>query len=203
VLHVLEATVRVLENHGARISASSPHVDGASEAFLHLRAAEFVSEWGDALEAYPDDFNEHLTWNINLGRTLSGRDIMRAQERQTTLMRGAARFFEDYDLLLAPAATVPPFPISWDYPRRVAGEDQHNYLDWMRAATSISMLGTPALSLPAGFTDAGLPVGLQMVSAFGSDTRLLGMARTVESLTNFAYHRPTSPLSNPSTTAAV
>ncbi|NYF14852.1 amidase [Pseudoclavibacter sp. JAI123] len=191
VLGVLESMVALLDDNGAHVSLASPELDGAAEAFMKLRAAEFESEWGEAADADPEDFNELLTWNIRLGRTLSGRDIMRAQERQSQLMREATRFLAEYDVLLAPAATTAPFPIDWDYPRSVAGEAQDTYLDWMRAATMITMLGTPALSLPAGFTDDGLPIGVQMVSAFGSDARLLGTARTFESLTGYSSHRPT------------
>ncbi|UOR01642.1 amidase family protein [Leucobacter allii] len=193
VLDVLGRTVALLAEHGAIVEEASPALAGAAEAFLTLRAAEFEAEWGAALAADPEDFGERIAWNIRLGRGLSGHDVMRAQERQTALMREAARFFTEHDLLLAPVSTVAPFPVEWDYPRTVAGEPQEHYLDWMRAATVVTMLGVPALSLPAGFTDSGLPVGLQMIAAHGADARLLGAARTVEALTGWAAHAPRLP----------
>ncbi|MEJ6488872.1 amidase family protein [Leucobacter sp. USCH14] len=190
---VLSSAAAVLAEHGAHVETACPDLSGAADAFLTLRAAEFEIAWGAELDAHPDDFNERLTWNIRQGRSLMGRDIMRAQERQTALMRGAARFFEQFDVLLAPAATVAPFPVEWDYPRTVEGEPQAHYLDWMRAATTITMLGAPALSVPAGFTRDGLPVGLQMVGPFGSDHRLLGIAQAYEALTGFARLSPELP----------
>ena len=190
VIAVLESAAGVLADLGADVADACPDLTGAAEAFLALRAAEFEAEWGDALDADPEDFNERMTWNVRLGREQSGRDVMRAQERQTALMRAAARFFEDYDVLLAPAATVAPFPVEWDYPATVAGERQRHYLDWMRAATTITMLGVPALSVPAGFTPAGLPVGLQMVAAHGADTALLDAARCFERATGHAARAP-------------
>ncbi|MGW9020277.1 amidase [Leucobacter chromiiresistens] len=193
VAAVLEEAVSRFAEQGASVEIACPDLAGAADAFLTLRAAEFEIAWGDQLDAHPDDFNDHLTWNIEQGRTLTGRDVMRAQERQTTLMREAARFFERFDVLLAPAATVAPFPVEWDYPRTVAGEAQAHYLDWMRAATTITMLGTPALSVPAGFTAEALPVGLQMVGPFGSDLRLLGIAKAFETLTGFARRTPHLP----------
>ncbi|MBS3182844.1 amidase family protein [Leucobacter manosquensis] len=193
VAEVLERAVALLAEAGASVETACPDLSGAADAFLTLRAAEFEMTWGDALDADPEDFNERLTWNITQGRSLTGRDIMSAQERQTALMRGAARFFENFDVLLAPAVTVAPFPVDWDYPRTIAGEAQAHYLDWMRAATTITMLGVPALSVPAGFTRESLPVGLQMVGPFGSDHRLLGIARAYEALTGFARHSPELP----------
>lgn len=193
VLEVLSTAARVFAEHGAHVEEACPDLTGAADAFVHLRAAEFDAEWGDALDADPEGFNDRMTWNIQLGRTLTASDVMRAQERQTTLMRAAARFFGEVDVLLAPAVTVAPFPVEWDYPENVAGEPQQHYLDWMRAATEITMLGVPALSVPAGFTPDGLPVGLQMVSAFGADLSLLRAARAFESLTGHARRAPRLP----------
>lgn len=190
VIAVLERAVRVFADLGATIVEASPNLTGAAESFVTLRAAEFEAEWGDELDVFPEDFNDRIRWNIELGRPLTGRQIMRAQEQQTTLMREGARFFGEYDVLLAPAVTVAPFPVEWDYPHEVAGEAQAHYLDWMRAATEITMLGVPALSVPAGFTAGGLPIGLQMISASGSDRRLLCLARVYESVTRFANVLP-------------
>ena len=187
---VLARAAALFAEQGADVEEACPDLRGAADAFLTLRAAEFEAEWGAALDAHPEDFNERIAWNIRQGRTLSGHDVLRAQSEQTRLMRGAARFFDSYDVLLAPASTVAPFPVEWDYPRSVAGEAQAHYLDWMRAATTITVLGVPALSVPAGFTDAGLPVGLQIVGPHGRDRRLLSVARHYEARTGFASRAP-------------
>ena len=190
VLEVLERAVRVFADAGAEVVEACPDLDGATEAFLTLRAAEFEAEWGDQLARDPEDFNDRITWNIERGRELSGRDVMRAQEQQTRIIRAGAEFFSDVDVLLSPAAQVAPFPVTLDYPHEVAGQTQQHYLDWMRAATAITMLGVPAISVPAGFTAAGLPVGLQIASRIGTDARLLGTARVYEALTDFGSRAP-------------
>ena len=107
----------------------------------------------------------------------------------TRLVRNAARFFTRYDLVLAPAAQVTPFPVELQYPTEINGQPQHSYLDWMRAAYLFSPLGIPAISVPAGFTPAGLPVGLQMLSARGKDARLLRIAKSYEHLST-AFRTP-------------
>lgn len=190
VLEVLERAVAVFSAEGADVIEACPDLDGATDAFLTLRAAEFDAEWGDALEGDPEDFNERITWNIEQGRALSGRAVMRGQEQQTRTIRAGADFFADFDVLLSPAAQVAPFPVELDYPREIAGHAQRHYLDWMRAATAITMLGVPAISVPAGFTASGLPVGLQIASRVGSDRRLLGIARAFEILTDFGSRAP-------------
>ena len=190
VLEVLERAVAVFAAEGADVVEACPDLDGATDAFLTLRAAEFEADWGDALARDPEDFNDRITWNIERGRELSGRAVMRAQEQQTRTIRAGAAFFAEFDVLLSPVAQVEPFPVELDYPRAVAGHAQQHYLDWMRAATAITMLGVPAISVPAGFTSTGLPIGLQIASRLGADHRLLGIARAFETITDFGSRAP-------------
>ena len=72
-------------------------------------------------------------------------------------------------MLVQPVSQVPPFPVELEYPTEVAGESMTTYLDWMASCWSITVLGGPAISVPCGFTDDGLPVGLQIVGEPGDD----------------------------------
>jgi amidase len=146
--------------------------------------------WGDQLAAEPDAFNHFLAGNIREGGLLSGRDVVRAEEGMTRLIRKAARFFERYDLVIAPASQVVPFDVDLEYPTEIEGHQLQDYLDWMRAPYLFTPLGLPALSVPAGFTPAGLPVGLQMVGARGSDSRLLRLASAFEKISSCSSVRP-------------
>jgi amidase len=77
---------------------------------------------------------------------------------------------------------VPPFPADQEYPTEINGRPMTTYLDWMRSAYVITVTGCPAISLPAGETGDGLPVGIQVVAPFGADRRLLEVAAAVEAL---------------------
>ncbi|MEB4613982.1 amidase [Leucobacter sp. M11] len=190
VLAALTPIVERFVELGASVTEACPPLDEAEQVFRTLRAAEFSAEWEQRLAEDPEDFNERLTGNIRDGEDLSAADAMRAQEGMTRLVRGADRFFEDYDLLLAPVTQVPAFPVEWDFPAEVAGELQRDYLGWMRSVFLLSPLGIPGISVPAGFTPEGLPVGLQLLSARGSDQRLLSIAQSFESVTRFADLSP-------------
>ena len=88
-----------------------------------------------------------------------------AYRRLTAIADRVRTFFERYDLLALPVAQVPPFPVEEEYPATVAGRPQASYLDWMRSAYLITVTGCPAISVPAGFTPQGGPVGIQLVAA--------------------------------------
>ena len=91
-------------------------------------------------------------------------------------------FFESYDVLLLPTSQVPPFPADQEYPADINGRPMATYLDWMRSAYLVTVTGCPAISVPAGRTSDGLPVGVQLVATHGADRRLLEVAAAVEAL---------------------
>lgn len=190
VLDVLESQARVFEELGARVEYGCPDLDGADQVFRTLRAAEFDAMFGQALRENPGDFNPFLSWNIAEGAKLTGREVFAAEQEMTRLVRSAAGFFTGYDLVLAPVAQVPPFPVELQYPLEVDGEPQSTYLDWMRAAYLFTPLGLPAISVPGGFTGSGLPVGLQLLAARGTDARLLRIAKAYEQATGFGRITP-------------
>ena len=89
-------------------------------------------------------------------------------------------FFEQYDVLALPVSQVPPFPAEQEFPTAINGRPMASYLDWMRSAYLITVTGCPAISVPAGRTAAGLPVGIQLVAPHGADRRLLEIAAAFE-----------------------
>ncbi|WP_433425983.1 amidase family protein [Microtetraspora malaysiensis] len=113
---------------------------------------------------------------MEAGLTLSGADLARAEEQRVRLYAEVSRFFQDFDVLALPVSQVPPFPVELPWPTSIEGVPQTSYLDWMRSAYFISATGLPAISVPCGFTDDGLPVGIQLVGRPAGDLELLQIA---------------------------
>jgi amidase len=198
VLAVLEPQLRVFCDLGATVEEDCPDLDGAEEVFRTLRAHEFALGLGDLLDSHPEQLKPAVVWNIQEGRRLTAADLARAAQRRSRLHLAASDFFDRHDLLLAPVSQVAPFPVEWEYPHTVAGQPQHTYLDWMRSAYFLSVLGVPALSVPAGFTPAGLPVGLQLAARPRAEAALLAAGAAYEAATGHGRTRPTLPTSVPS-----
>ena len=182
VAAVVEATAAGLAAAGARVVAAQPDLALGEDTFRTLRAWTFQAGFRDLLAEHPDEFKPSLADNIRAGEGLGGADVARAYQQLTALGETARVFFESYDVLLLPTSQVPPFPADQEYPADINGRPMATYLDWMRSAYLVTVTGCPAISVPAGRTSDGLPVGVQLVATHGADRRLLEVAAAVEAL---------------------
>ena len=190
VTAVLASAPAVLEGLGCRVERDCPDLSGADEVFRTLRAWQFELALGPLLDLYHDQVKQTLLTNIAQGRRLTGPEIGRAHVRHGELYQRVREFFTRYDALLLPVSQVPPFPVELEYPTEVAGVAMGDYLDWMRSAYLISVTGCPALSVPAGFTADGLPVGLQVVAPHRADLQALRVGLAFEQATGHGRRRP-------------
>ena len=110
--------------------------------------------------------------------------------RQARLHEQSRQFFERYDYFVLPVTQVAPFDVTTRYPTSVAGMPMSDYVDWMRACWYITLMANPALSVPAGFTQAGLPVGLQIVGRHHNEWSVLQVAHAFERATRHRARRP-------------
>ncbi|MBO9520471.1 MAG: amidase [Nocardioidaceae bacterium] len=182
VAGVVESAAALLGKAGAQVEDRHPDLSLAEDTFRTLRAWHFQAKLGRMLAANPDAFKPSLADNIRAGESLTGADVARAYTQRTALSETMRSFFTSYDVLVLPVSQVPPFPADQEFPTAINGRPMATYLDWMRSAYFITVTGCPAISLPAGTTKDGLPVGVQIVTAHGADKRLLEIAAAFEAL---------------------
>ncbi|MET0191283.1 MAG: amidase [Pseudonocardia sediminis] len=190
VARVVADAVTVLEGLGARVEPDCPDLDLADPVFTTLRAWQFLLGFGPLVDRDPDRVKATIRANVDVGRALTVSDLGLAAQRQSALHEVVVEFFERYDVLVSPTVQVEPFDVELEYPTSVAGVRQPDYLGWMRSCTLISATGCPAVSVPAGFTAAGSPVGLQIVGAPRADRKVLEVAAAFEAATGHGRRRP-------------
>lgn len=190
VARILGEQSSVLTQAGSIVVDAHPDLREAEDTFRTLRAWNFQDRFAEQLAADPEAFKASLADNIRAGAGLSGADIARAYTQRTTLAERMRIFFESHDVLVLPVSQVPPFPADQEYPHEINGQAQETYLDWMRSSYLISVTGCPAISVPAGFTSNGLPVGIQIVAPHAGERRLLEIAHAFEQRTRVGERRP-------------
>ena len=95
-------------------------------------------------------------WEVESGLKLSAYDITAASAVRSEWYHAVRRFFERYDYFVVPTAQLFPFPIDLTWPREIDGTRMTTYHEWMKGVLPVTMAGSPALAVPAGFGAAGL-----------------------------------------------
>jgi amidase len=190
VTAVLEAQQKVFKELGCVVEDAEPDFAGATEAFETQRAVSYLARFGGLLEKHRDKLKDDVIWNIEQGLRLTPQSIARSASLRSVLYHRMRSFLEKYDLLLCPVNQLPPYPVEVEWPREVAGVRMGNYLDWMKSCYYITITSHPAVSVPAGFTPEGLPVGLQIVGRYRDDFGVLQLARAFEQATEVYKRRP-------------
>ncbi|TVQ37327.1 MAG: amidase [Geminicoccaceae bacterium] len=177
---ICERAARAFEDLGVEVIEASPDFAAAVDTFTVLRAELFAANMAPLLEQHRDLLKPEVVWNIEKGLGLDAGAIGAAERARGKMHASLLDLFDEVDLLLCPAAICPAFAVEQRYLEELNGHRFATYIDWVAIASAISMTGAPALSLPAGLTEAGLPVGLQIVGRPRGEAALLAAAAMLE-----------------------
>ena len=151
---------------------------------------------GSALKAlYSDPAKRALMkpeaqFEVESGDKLKAYDIYDANAVRTAWYQAVRTFFERYDYWLMPSAQVFPFDATTDWPKTVGGRTMDTYHRWMEVMIPVTMSSCPSLSVPVGFNGAGLPMGMQIVSANHGELACLQLANAYDQATQWVAKRP-------------
>ncbi len=190
---ICRTAAKRFETMGAVVEEAHPDLSDALEVFKVLRGAEFVQGMSDLYQNKRDLLKPEVIWNIEMGMALTAERIAWAKLKRQGYYREMVSLFSTYDLLISPAAMVPPFPVENRYLESFDGKPFDSYVDWLALQGAITLTGCPAVSMPAGFTDSGLPVGLQLTGSPRGEAALLGYARHFEAETGHISRAPIDP----------
>ena len=183
------AAAAEFESLGCHVEVVNPGWEDPEEFFGTMIAAQFYAAWSDRLPEAEALMDPTLVKFIRRGGAVTARDYIRALERTDAYWREVHAFLERFDLLLMPTVAVLPFAAGHAPPREVAGE-RASILAWMPFTFPFNLTGQPAASVPAGWTDDGLPVGLQIVGRRHADATVLAASAAFEEARPWSDRRP-------------
>ncbi|WP_330318620.1 amidase family protein [Streptomyces platensis] len=173
-----------------RVGVAAPDMSGADEAFRTLRGWYRALNYGDRYAANPEVFGIRVRQDIENGLATTSAGLMRAHKLRGLLFQRFVEFTREYRYLVTVTTQVLPWSAEQLWPERIGHTRSENYLDCMRSMYWFTVLGVPALSVPAGFTADGLPVGVQIVGRSGDDLGVLRLARQIERMLGAGQRRP-------------
>ena len=189
VRSVVDGARAMFEAIGCDVEDACPDFTDADELFKDLRAFG-MTPMADLMREHQEQMKPEAIWNIEAGLKLSAEDVARAMMKQSALFQRMSDFMDRYDAFVCVVNQVPPFPIDLDWPHEIDGVQMETYIDWMKSAYYITSTRMPAISVPAGFTPDGLPVGIQIAGKYHGDLELLKVANAFEQATNVGSKRP-------------
>ena len=193
VAAICESAAKRFESLGCIVEEAHPDFSDCEDIFQTNRALAFFVDKKGLLETHREQLKPEVIWNIEKAREITVDDIERVETARAKYTTQARLFFEKYDLLVSPATIVPPYPIEQRFVAECNGHKFDNYIQWCAIAYAITVTGFPALSVPAGFTETGLPVGLQIVGGPRGEADLLSAAALYEEASGLANGVPIDP----------
>jgi aspartyl-tRNA(Asn)/glutamyl-tRNA(Gln) amidotransferase subunit A len=189
VLEICGNAAAEFEGLGCHVEVVNPGWESPEEAFATIVAAQFYAAWADALPAREADLDASLVRLIRRGGAVTAREYLTAMAKVSAYWQEVHIFLARFDLLLTPTAAVPPFALGAGVPREIAGQEVSR-LGWMPFTYPFNLTGQPAASVPAGWTEDGVPVGLQIVGRRHADRTVLAAAAAFEAACPWRDRRP-------------
>ena len=189
VLDLCKTSLKYFDQVGCQVEEVLPKFDFNKlwDCWLKLRAF-LISGKLNIFYGNPDmrsKLKPEAIWEIEQGHSLNPSQVYAASEVRTAWAMEMNRLFETYDYLAMPTAQVFPFAAEEHWPKSVGGKAMDTYHRWMEVIIGPTLAGLPAISLPAGFSPEGLPMGIQLIGKPGADFEVLQLANAWQEATPF------------------
>ena len=190
IARACEESAAVLRSLGARVERASPDMGDVPDIVALTRGVLMVARHADKLERWRDTLQAGLVENTTQGLAMSAREVARGELLRTRLWQRVHAFLQTHELWITPTAAVPPFPIELPHAMEIGGKPAGKTLQRSFLTYAFSVLGVPAISVPCGFTRAGLPIGLQIVGRPRAEATVLRAAAAFEAARPWAHRIP-------------
>jgi amidase len=193
VLHLCKRSLKTFEQLGCIVEEALPDfpIQQVWQNWLKIRASQVSARFK---EFYNDPakralMKPELQWEIEAGARLSADEVSEAGAVRSAWYQTVRRFFDKYDYFLLPSAQVFAFDASTHWPTQINGKTMDTYHRWMEVAVPVTMSGCPALNVPAGVNELGLPMGIQIVAPNHAEMDCLQLAYAYDQETQWVMRR--------------
>ena len=190
VAAICEEAARAFEAFDCDLEEDAPQIGEIAQPFVLLNAGLRQTTLGKYLDEWRDKMDPILVRRLEVAGDATAVDVAQAEVARTAYHQRLCAFFERYDLLVLPTAVTPPLPLDARFPIQVGGQTLQQPFDMLLPTYAFNFSNFPAISVPAGWTEDGLPVGLQLVGGWQKDALVLQAAAAFEQARPWADRLP-------------
>jgi amidase len=187
---VFERAVGVFRSIGARVELACADMSDVPEIVRVSRGVLMVARHADKLPEHREVLQPGLVENTEQGLALTARDVAQADLLRTRQWHRVREFLAQRDVWIMPTMAVPAFPVEHPHVMEINGQPVGKSMQRSFLTYAFSVMGLPAISIPCGFTGAGLPVGLQIVGRRRGEAAVLRAAAAFEAAQPWAAAIP-------------
>ena len=183
---VCRKAASALRDTGATVEEIEFSAADGRDAYQAWRGLWMVGQQYERLDQL-ELFGSNLKGNVQSGLKVTPLDFARSERKRLEVFHRFRLLLERYDALLTPAAPVKPFAVGTNFPDQLNGKTFENYIDWIAPAFLVTLVSLPAASAPAGKSQDGLPIGIQIVSSRFSEPLILSLASLIQQRSGVAW----------------
>ena len=152
------------------------------ECFEIIRGFNFVASHKEKFDLHKDLLGPNVIDNVERGLKYNLADVSWAHVMQTKIYKSFRNFFNEYDVLICPAAAVSPYPHEQLFVDIINGEKMPTYMRWLALSYASTMAIPCVWALPCGLDHKKMPFGIQLIAPAGKDVQLSEIAKSLESV---------------------
>ncbi len=188
----MKKQLKKLENLNIKIEKLKPDFDYDTlwSSWITFRSK---SIYDDTVAMNIKDINTmtyQAIWEYNNGQNISDKDLQIAKNQKNKCYKQIEDIFKNFDFLALPSAQIFPFDKTLQFPKKINSFELDTYHRWLEIFTLSSLLELPTITVPVGFDDKGMPMGMQIIGKNKSDLKLFAFVKKYEEIFNFSKFKP-------------
>ena len=192
ILEICETKLKDLEKINLRVENLKPKIntDILWKSWTTLRAK---SIYEDTLAMNISDISSmtyQAIWEYNKGKEIKAEGLQIALNQKQECLNQINLIFENFDFLVLPSAQIFPFDKNIQFPKNVSDKELDTYHRWLEVFVLSSLLELPTMTIPVGFNQNGMPIGMQIIGKNKDDLKLFSFVSKYEDIFNFSKIKP-------------
>ena len=192
IIDICETKLKELENHNVLVETLKPKINSSEmwDSWTTLRAKSIFDDTESMQIRNIEEMTFQAIWEYKKGENIKDDEIDKALKQKNNCLKEVDDIFKEYDFLVLPSAQVFPFDKNLQFPKKINNYELDTYHRWIEVFIMSSLLDLPTITVPVGFNENGMPMGMQIIAKKYDDLRLFAFTKKYEEIFNCSKIKP-------------